>query len=307
MKNFYMGIDAGGTTYNLISADKAGRVIFKVKKDALHLNTAGKDSFVKHLTEVIFLVCKKQNLILKDCKGICIGVAGARHTKDKDELARLIKEHLRYKNIILESDTEIARYGAFGGNDGLILISGTGSILYGKIRNKIYRIGGWGKILGDEGSGYQIAVNALKILAKEFDLNKYNSSLAKTLNKKFRITNVNLTEKVYRKNFDIQNLTPLIIELAKEGNKNYLMIIRKAVLELVELINKFFILSKEKKGDLVLCGSLIRKNNFFSAILKKEINKKFGKRIIISEPKYSPEFGAYLIAKNKFEKTNEKN
>ncbi|WP_443110729.1 BadF/BadG/BcrA/BcrD ATPase family protein [Caloramator sp. mosi_1] len=48
------------------------------------------------------------------------------------------------------------------GEDGIITISGTGSISVGKKENEIMRAGGWGHILGDEGSGYHISLKALK-------------------------------------------------------------------------------------------------------------------------------------------------
>ncbi len=51
---------------------------------------------------------------------------------------------LSFSNIIVESDSEIAYQSAFGDGDGLLLICGTGSILFGKRNGVEVRIGGWG-------------------------------------------------------------------------------------------------------------------------------------------------------------------
>ncbi len=93
-----------------------------------------------------------------------------------------------------------------------------------------------------------------------------------------------------------------MIELAGKNDKDCLGILMDASAELCKLIKIFFQLSKKKKVDLALSGSLIEKNKFFSGILQKEIIKNFGNRINIISKKHSPEFGACLIAKNKYGK-----
>ena len=300
MKNFYLGIDAGGTSYNLIAVSINGKILFKRREGAIQLNIAGLENFSRHISNSIKSALSKRNYKLTNCIGIVIGVAGARHQKDKDKLARIISRKLKFSKIIIESDTEIARFGAFGGDDGMLMICGTGSILYGKMKDKIFRLGGWGRILGDEGSGYKIGLEALEILTKEFDLNIYNSNLAKAVKNRFKITNENLIQKVYIQNFSIQKLAPLIIELAKEGDGNFMKILNNASADLSGLIKSYQKISGLKKSDLILSGSLVEKNKFFCSILKKEISRNFGNRINIIKKKHSSEFGAYLIAKNKF-------
>jgi N-acetylglucosamine kinase-like BadF-type ATPase len=302
MKNFYLGIDAGGTSYDVLAMNTDNKILFRYRNESVHLNNAGHENFANHICGAIKSILKQRKFTLTNCKGICIGVAGARYEKDRKKLRKIVSNILGFNNLIVETDTEIARYGAFGGEDGILLICGTGSILFGKIKNKSYRIGGWGKILGDEGSGYKIGLEALKILTKEFDLKIYNSRLAKNLSSKFSITDENIINKIYRENFCIHSIAPIVIELAGKNDKDCLKILMDASAELCKLIKIFFQLSKKKKVDLALSGSLIEKNKFFSGILHKEIIKNFGNRINIISKKYSPEYGACLIAKNKYGK-----
>jgi N-acetylglucosamine kinase-like BadF-type ATPase len=302
MKKFYLGIDAGGTSYDVIAVNTFNKILFKCHKEALHINNVGPENFSNHISDTIKSILKQRKYKLTNCKGICIGVAGARFKKDRKIIRKFLQNLLGINNLIIETDTEIARYGAFGGEDGILLICGTGSILFGKIKNELYRIGGWGKILGDEGSGYKIGLEALKILTKEFDSKIFTSRLAKNLLLKYSITNKNILDKIYRQNFNIQSIAPLVIELAGKKDKDSLGIIKNASSELSKLIEIFFKLTKIKKVNLALSGSLVEKNKFFSDNLKKEIAGKFGDRINIISKKHSPEFGACLIAKNKYEK-----
>ncbi len=74
------------------------------------------------------------------------------------------------KKFVVESDARVALEGAFSGNPGSILIAGTGSIMFGKdSKGNIHRVGGFGRILGDEGSGFHIARSGLTAVAKQFD------------------------------------------------------------------------------------------------------------------------------------------
>jgi len=63
--------------------------------------------------------------------------------------------------ICVISDAELALYAAHGESDGLLIIAGTGSIGYRKSGSTLYRAGGWGHLLGDEGSAWAIARAAI--------------------------------------------------------------------------------------------------------------------------------------------------
>lgn len=63
----------------------------------------------------------------------------------------------------------IAHAAALKGKDGILTIGGTGAICLGR-KGEVYEYsGGWGHILGDEGSGYWIALQGLKRMANQFD------------------------------------------------------------------------------------------------------------------------------------------
>ena len=69
--------------------------------------------------------------------------------------------------IALSSDVEIALVGALGQRLGIVVLAGTGSAAYGVNRaGDALLVGGWGYLLGDEGSGYWIGAEALRLLAR---------------------------------------------------------------------------------------------------------------------------------------------
>lgn len=70
---------------------------------------------------------------------------------------------------VVVNDTQIAHEGAFAGGDGVLILSGTGSMAWAKGPNGHVRVGGWGSAIGDEGSAFWIARAALTAITREAD------------------------------------------------------------------------------------------------------------------------------------------
>lgn len=99
---------------------------------------------------------------------VIAALAGASHAQNKQSIQSLFQERgARAENILVMSDAEMTLQ--LIQDEGIILIAGTGSICLGKRKEARFRVGGLGRILGDEGSGYQIGLQALKAaLAEEY-------------------------------------------------------------------------------------------------------------------------------------------
>ena len=304
VQNFYVGIDSGGTKCDLVIINSNNKILFSESTKAFHYSIHGTEIISENISKYLTSLLKAKKFDLKRCSGICIGLAGAREEKDKKSLERAFKQKLHFKKIDIETDTMTGLYGAFEDGDGIILISGTGSVLFGKSNSKIYRVGGWGRIIGDYGSGYTIGKEALKEVAKEFDISdikRKRSMLVKRMEDEFYINKENIIRKIFHENFEIQKIAPAVIKCAEKGDKMSLKIINEAVEGLLYHIKTFLRISRRKKPiDLVFIGSIIENKNVLSMRLKKEINKNFNEKINIIKKKHSSAFGAALIAKKYF-------
>ncbi|HMS64287.1 MAG TPA: BadF/BadG/BcrA/BcrD ATPase family protein [Ignavibacteria bacterium] len=301
---YYIGIDSGGTKCELIVAAKNNneiRIIFDKTYKGVHYSVAGAEVYCETVADFIDDILSVCNLRIKDCLGICFGIAGARENKDRVRLKNIFSKNLRQKNIYVTTDAMTALFGAFEGKDGIILISGTGSVLYGYSEKKIIRVGGWGRLIGDEGSGYWIGKRALNLVTKEFDDAKPKTSmslLSKKLYDVFGITNKNINEKVFNESIEIQNIAPLVIECAGKKCSLSRQIIGESAEALMYHIKKYLTLSKRKgKIQITFIGSIIENRNPLSDKLKKEILNL--KNVTVTEKKHSPAFGAVLLAMEK--------
>lgn len=88
-----------------------------------------------------------------------IGLAGVGGAEARSRLASAWDD---FASIEVATDAYIAWLGAHGGEDGAVIVLGTGSIGYGHIEGRRHAVGGWGPVVSDEASGYAIGLSALR-------------------------------------------------------------------------------------------------------------------------------------------------
>ena len=172
---YLIGIDGGGTKTHCIITNLEGNCLYECFSSPSNFLILG----TQKVSETILVLvdeCKtKLKINYKDVECILIGTTGAGRRSDAERLENDFNNFVKSKNIEIknfrvESDARIALEGAFSGKPGSILIAGTGSIMFGKDADgSIHRVGGFGRFIGDEGSGYSIGRKALTAIAKEFD------------------------------------------------------------------------------------------------------------------------------------------
>lgn len=289
---FYIGIDYGASNLNLKLECNDGRN-FRLSVQSYAYSVYGMSGVCGCISSAIGKVSGDNYLELSDCKGICIGVSGARNINQQAE----IEKNLKYDNVIVKSDAEIALYAAFKEDDGAMLICGTGSVIYGKSGGKIFRAGGWGRVIGDIGSGYDIGVMVLRDISEEYDRYRKicQTELSRKIYSEFGIDGENMLTKVYHEGFDISSIAKFIIEDNSEETLSYL---RKSAEMLAEKI-KMFKENFDKEIPIVFSGSLIKGKNRYSELIKEMVKEKCS-GVKFVDKDFIPEDGAIYLAKKYF-------
>ena len=302
MPNFFIGIDSGGTKCEVIFSDANFNIIRKFSEKTHQYFILGNVKTVDFLSKMIKKSTKDLKFSLKNCLGIGIGLAGVRQESDRESIRKNLSGKLKFRNLIVTTDSMATLFGAFEDKNGAILICGTGSIIYGKHNNKLIRVGGWGRIIGDPGSGYYIGQKAIMEMVKFFDgQNKQGKKLFDAIRDKFKITSDNLIQKIYRQNFSIQSIAPIVIEYAGKGEEISKKIIEESVQQLVEHVKTYSRRINHKYFKIAFAGSLIDSDNIYSKKLKASIKKKI-RNVVIVEKIHGASFGAILMSSKKFNK-----
>jgi glucosamine kinase len=159
--SFFLGIDGGGSKTRCILGDE-NSLIGSGSSSGCNLLRVGEACAQSSLQAAIHEACVQASVSPRDIARTCAGVAGGGRREIASVLQRMLSGIVGGE-IEIAGDTEIAFEAAFGSGSGVIVISGTGSVSYGKnVRGETARAGGWGHAISDEGSGHWIGVTAVR-------------------------------------------------------------------------------------------------------------------------------------------------
>ena len=167
---FLIGIDAGGTKTLATAYTSAGEKIAQVRGAAGNI-TANFDDSAAAIgdTAAALLSRLESEHPALTVPLLCVGAAGASAKGEALRAALRQRFDGRIDHICVISDAELALWAAHGGEDGILIVAGTGSIGYRRAGRTLWRCGGRGHLLGDEGSGYDIAIQALRAILQDED------------------------------------------------------------------------------------------------------------------------------------------
>jgi len=162
-----LGIDAGGTKTVCQLADADGLVLAEARGGGANLQAVGELEVEKALHQVMEEVLGARGIVPA---AICLGMAGVDRENDAAIIRSLMARIGHKARILVVNDALIALEAGVGDAPGIVMIAGTGSIVYGRnARWEAVRAGGWGYLLGDEGSGYWMGRLALRAVVREAD------------------------------------------------------------------------------------------------------------------------------------------
>ncbi len=241
---------------------------------------------------------------------LCAGLAGMDRNEDKRVILRVLQEVAPSKKYRLENDAYIALKGATNGKPGVILLSGTGSISLGEnSEGKTARAGGWGHILGDEGSGYDIARRGMAAALKSFDGRGPKTLIEQKLRRQLYVRKMDeIVSVLYREGLTsskIAGFYPVVQEAAQEGDKVALQILEYAADELAQniraVVHRLELFGEE--FPISLLGGVLQGNRMLKEMLCKRIYQIASHARII-DPLHPPEIGALLLARETYRMTN---
>ncbi|HET9319598.1 MAG TPA: BadF/BadG/BcrA/BcrD ATPase family protein [Bryobacteraceae bacterium] len=158
----FLGVDGGQSSTEALIGDDAGRVLGTgLGGPCNHVGAAeGREKLARAVGESVALAAKQAGFDASQMQfeAACFGMSGG-----PDDKQVILGEILRARKLVVTHDALIALSGATGGEPGVVTIAGTGSIAFGRnAAGETARAGGWGFLFGDEGSGFDIARQALR-------------------------------------------------------------------------------------------------------------------------------------------------
>ena len=202
---------------------------------------------------------------------LCAGIAGAGTSTMQRALADSIRLDLKHDdrvNLTLTDDATIAYEAAFRGQPGVLIVVGTGSsILVRTPETGFIRWGGWGYLLGDEGSGYSIGRAGMRTVAASIDANEPTALTTRAAADLSVSTRDELLQKVYGSDYSLSAFAPSVLAEADQGDTEAAAIVAK---EARTLVNRFAALAKKRAvdvpSDIKVVGGLSNSRTYMTVL-----------------------------------------
>ena len=294
---YYLGIDGGGSKTSFCVIDEENNLVFETSSAGSSIDSVALEATYLHIVEVA-------NKIPFVFSGIHLGLGGVNSEEDKEMLLDLLGDIKNVQDDVVLSvsnDIENLYYLAFKDQEGIVLISGTGSVCLGKNKNKTVRVGGYGYKEGDFGSAYMVGLKALQLTCQYLDKRNKYSPLGRAILKELDIYSyqqmVNYINNASRK--DIASLAKTVT--SHHTYKEAKHILNEQADELVKhLKSANDQLHFNGRFNYCIDGGL-GKDDTFNKIFTSKMKRAFPKaKKIINQDLIS--YGASLIAKSNYEK-----
>jgi len=269
---YLLGVEGGGTTTQAVVADLNGRVLGRGLGPASNHRKVGWVAAVEALSTAIGGALG-QVAGYRSGDGpawtrvrvahACLGLAGIDTPQDRDMVRGWIVREGIASRVLVVNDAELVLVGGTPEGWGVGLVSGTGSICLARTQDgRGARIGGWGHVFGDEGSGYQIAISALRLASHTADGRADASGLLRGLLSYWRLGSAEeLIRHVYRPEVTASEISQLAIgvqELATRGDADAAAIVEQAAKALALHVDTAVKSLGMHKPPLALGGASLR-------------------------------------------------
>jgi N-acetylglucosamine kinase-like BadF-type ATPase len=231
-----LGIDAGGTKTVCLLADDQGAILAEARGGGANLQAHGELEVEKVLHHVMDTAIGSRDV---RPVAICLGIAGVDRPQDAESVRGIMRRIGAKARTLVVNDALVALVAGAGAEDtpGVVIIAGTGSIAYGRDGSgRAARAGGWGYLLGDEGSGFWVGRRALSAIVRAADGRGASTQLSELVMTRLQLVRPSdlIRETYYRdlRRTAIAGLAPLVQQARDAGDAVAAEILNQAANEL---------------------------------------------------------------------------
>jgi N-acetylglucosamine kinase-like BadF-type ATPase len=300
----FLGVDGGGTKTAFVLIDGAGRELARHEGGSSYHIQIGFESLHTLLHDGVHAVLDKAGASPKDVAFAFFGLPA--HGEDSqvqpflDVIPEAVLGHQRYA---CGNDMICGWAGSLGGEDGINIVAGTGSIGYGERQGLSARGGGWGEVFSDEGSAYWIAVQGLNAFSRMADGRLPRGPLHELLTRELELkSDLDVCAYVYAKSTPqrdrIAALSRLVARAAALGDDAAQRIFSDAGQELAAIVESIRQRLQYQPGETVnlsYSGGVFQGGELILQPFRQQLSVYSADYRLIT-PRYSPAIGAALYA-----------
>ncbi|MBQ8321601.1 MAG: XRE family transcriptional regulator [Clostridia bacterium] len=282
--DYLIAVDGGGTKTEFVLFKPSGEIVSKIVLGSSNPNSSGIENSINILKEGTERLLSSG----KTPKRIFMGVSGTLLGNNKEIITAALKRQYPAYKINVESDIMNVIGMVRDPSKCIATIIGTGSVVYGWDGEKLKRVGGWGYLFGDVGSGYDIGREVIRAAYSYADGLTAKSEVVRLAEIKLGGSAPDHTDSIYRAGKDyIASFAPLAFEAMASGDETARAIIQSNADSIAALINHMH--NYGYYGNhVVISGGLAQHSSEMTALIGEKLNKN----IVAEFPSAPPIFGA---------------
>ncbi|GHU59169.1 ATPase [Spirochaetia bacterium] len=289
-----LGIDGGGTKTEAVLCDDTGTFLGRTIEGPTNPTSDSIELIHDRLLALLNDLLKNYQGVNTELAGYYAGIAGGGLGENQRRLgeclARLLPNVLHRSN---GSDTVNSLNSGIGMSNGILVIAGTGSSVSIRINGKMRLISGWGYLLGDEGSGYEMGRMALMQALRAYDGRGAPTLLTRLCEERLGGPVADHIPRIYQEGrIYIASFAPLLSRAGEAGDHAAILCMEKSIQALAESIAVAGGQFPEPEKKTVITGGVFHSNPF----MKKRLCEILGSSYHVIEPDLPPVYGSLLEA-----------
>lgn len=303
----FIGVDGGGTKTEATAINSAGEVLSRYTGGSTNPYIVTFNKAMEELRTVLdglLAPLFDESLLFTS---ICLGMSGVSSAEERRQVQSFLHSYFQQRqlsmHIYMRSEAEISLMAVLERQYGILAISGTGSNTYAITKSgDIHRVGGWGHLLGDEGSGYQIGLQTLKTVIKSHEGILPPTIMSSLIVAAYPLQHItDLKSYIYQPAItkqDIASFARCCIEAAEAGDEAADRIIRQQAAELADTTSALIRQQAEfAESELVRIGSIFKHSPLFRETYAGILLSRYPRlRFPEGNRERSPAHGAALLA-----------
>lgn len=279
MSDLLLAVDGSSSMTQAVLASREGAIVGRGFGPSSNHHQIGWDSAFSALKTAIE-GAYRQRFGVYDTKrdgvvvAACLGLSGVTGPEDEEMYSSWLKEYNTTDRFKVVNDAEGILLGGSPQGWGVVIHSGVGSVCLGRSqKGRVARVGGWGSVLGDEGSGFWIAEQALHAATKTADGRAAAHGLSRAVLAHWGLARPqDLLEAIHRTENTVEDVAGLagrVLDLARRGDEDAVLIVKKAGDDLAAHVDTVVEKLALSKPPLILAGGFLRgelKNSFLGSL-----------------------------------------
>ncbi|MGC8778653.1 MAG: N-acetylglucosamine kinase [Candidatus Caldatribacteriaceae bacterium] len=295
---YFLGVDAGGS--------KTIGILVSNRGELVAAGISGPASIVENGEEVARASMRSLRALLEglhpsDTLHSAFGMpAFGESCKADARYYEIIAEELGVQPKILVNDVVVGWAAGTLGHDGVHIVAGTGTIAYGRHGHKELRTSGWGSIIGDEGSAYDIGRETLRQTSRQLDGRESPTLLRELVFERLKLTTwQELAEWIYaqkesERRTTIASIATITAEAARKGDPVARNILEHAAEELSLCVRTLVRELSLSRPLVTFSGSVLEKNEIVQRHFVNSLHHSIP-HTVVRKAELHPALGAVIL------------